>query len=127
MIISGGENVSPAEVERVLLAHPGVMEAAVAGGVDPRWGERVVAAVVPGAGARLTVDDLLAHCRRHLADYKVPREIAIVGALPRNALGKVLRREVAAPMAGGVVRPRPPGLGAPQRLAERRQGRASEG
>jgi acyl-CoA synthetase (AMP-forming)/AMP-acid ligase II len=96
MIITGGENVSPAEVERVLLAHPKVLEAAVAGSADPRWGERVVAAVVPRTGASLTAGDLADHCRRHLAAYKVPRAIALVSALPRNALGKLLRREVAA-------------------------------
>lgn len=96
MIVTGGENVSPAEVERVLLAHPDVLEAAVAGIPDPRWGERVVAAVVPRAGARPTAGDLAAHCRLRLAGYKVPRAIALVDALPRSALGKVLRREVAA-------------------------------
>lgn len=96
MIISGGENVSPAEVERVLLSHPDVLDAAVAGSPDPRWGERVVAAVVPRAGARLTTGDLAAHCRRHLAGYKVPRAIALVETLPRNSLGKLLRREVVA-------------------------------
>ncbi len=96
MIISGGENVSPAEVERVLLSHPDVLYAAVAGSPDPQWGERVVAAVVPRAGARVTSGDLAAHCRRHLAGYKVPRAIALVETLPRNSLGKLLRREVVA-------------------------------
>jgi O-succinylbenzoic acid--CoA ligase len=94
MIISGGENIHPAEVERVLLAHPDVTEAAVAGSPDAHWGQRVVAAVVPRTGARVTPEDLAAHCRANLAGYKIPRAIVFVRALPRNALGKVLRREI---------------------------------
>jgi O-succinylbenzoic acid--CoA ligase len=94
LIISGGENISPAEVERVLLAHPGVLEAAAAGRPDTRWGEVVVAAVVARSGTAIAGDDLIAHCRRHLAAYKLPRDIRIVAALPRSTLGKIQRREV---------------------------------
>jgi O-succinylbenzoic acid--CoA ligase len=94
LIISGGENVYPAEVEAALLAHPDVAEAGVAGFADPTWGQRVFAAVVlrPGAGA--TADDLSAHCRARLAGYKVPARLALVAALPRNAAGKVVRRRL---------------------------------
>jgi len=95
-IISGGENVAPAEVEAVLEAHPGVLEAAVIGRADERWGERVSALVVARDGWRVDEDQLLEHCRRSLAPYKVPREIMrSERPLPRTASGKLLRRELA--------------------------------
>jgi fatty-acyl-CoA synthase len=94
MIISGGENVYPAEVERVLLEHTAVAEAAVVGIDHPRWVETPLAVVVlrPGAGA--TAETLIAHCAQHLAGYKKPTAIRFVDALPRNAAGKVLKREL---------------------------------
>ena len=95
-IVSGGENVAPAEVEAVLEAHPGVLEAAVIGRADERWGERVSALVVARDGWRVDEDQLLEHCRRSLAPYKVPREIMrSERPLPRTASGKLLRRELA--------------------------------
>jgi long-chain acyl-CoA synthetase len=95
MVKSGGFNVSPTEVEGVLLAHPGVEEAAVIGLPDGRWGQRVTAIVRPRAGAILHEQDLLAHCRGRLAGFKLPRAIFFTEApLPRNALGKVTRREL---------------------------------
>jgi len=95
-IISGGENVAPAEVEAVLEAHPAVLEAAVVGRPDERWGERVSALVLARPGARIDAEELLEHCRRALAPYKVPREImARDEPLPRTASGKLLRRELA--------------------------------
>jgi fatty-acyl-CoA synthase len=87
MIVSGGENIYPAEIERVLLDHPLVAEAAVIGAADPRWQEVPVAFVV--ARAAVTVDELRAHLLVQLARFKVPREFRFVDALPRNALGKV--------------------------------------
>jgi len=94
-IISGGENVAPAEVEAVLEAHPAVLEAAVIGRPDERWGERVSALVVARPGAQIDAAELLAHCRRSLAAYKVPREImASDRPLPRTASGKLLRRQL---------------------------------
>jgi o-succinylbenzoate---CoA ligase len=97
LIISGGENVYPAEVEAALLAHPEVAEAGVAGVADPTWGQAVFAAVVLRAGARATAEELRAHCRARLAAYKVPSRLRLVEALPRNAAGKLLRRRLVEP------------------------------
>ena len=91
MIISGGENVYCAEVERVLVEHPEIAEAAVVGLPDERWGERVVAAVVPHEGQRPEPAEVIAFVRDRLAHYKCPRELMVVGELPRNAMGKVLK------------------------------------
>src|SRR5690349_11306281 len=87
MIVSGGENIYPAEIERVLLDHPSVAEAAVIGVADPRWQEVPVAYVV--GRAAISIDELHTHLRRQLARFKVPREIVLTDQLPRNALGKV--------------------------------------
>ena len=87
MIITGGENVYCAEVERVLLDHPSVAEAAVVGLSDERWGERVTAVLV--ASGELEADDVDTHCRSRLAAYKCPRQVEIVADLPRNPMGKV--------------------------------------
>ncbi|MDX3971460.1 MAG: long-chain fatty acid--CoA ligase [Bradyrhizobium sp.] len=89
MIISGGENVYPAEVERVLLEHPDVSECAVIGRPDARWDEVPIAYVIARSGCRLEVDELRSHLQAQLARYKVPREIVFVTDLPRTALGKV--------------------------------------
>jgi acyl-CoA synthetase (AMP-forming)/AMP-acid ligase II len=94
LIISGGENVYPAEVEKVLLLHPAVKEVAVIGIKDMEWGARVMAVVVPREGERLTEEDLLSFCREKLAGYKRPRRIALVDELPKNQLGKVLYKEL---------------------------------
>ncbi|WP_129671416.1 o-succinylbenzoate--CoA ligase [Candidatus Chloroploca sp. Khr17] len=91
LIISGGENIYPAEVEAALLAHPAVAEAGVVGLPDATWGEVPVAFVVAREGSAPEVDTLLAHCRTHLASYKVPRQITIVNELPRTAAGKLRR------------------------------------
>jgi acyl-CoA synthetase (AMP-forming)/AMP-acid ligase II len=89
MFISGGENVYPAEVERVLKAHPAVAEAAVVGAPHPRWGEAGHAFVVLEPGARADEAGLLEHCRKHLAGYKAPRRVILRQELPRTPLGKV--------------------------------------
>jgi fatty-acyl-CoA synthase len=89
VIISGGENIYPAEVERVLLEHPDVCECGVIGRPDPRWDEVPVAYVVRRAGTTVGVEDLEAHVQMQLARFKVPREIIFVEELPRTALGKV--------------------------------------
>jgi len=94
LIITGGFNVSPTEVEEALLAHPDVADAAVVGLPSSTGGEDVVAAVVLAGGASLDVDALREHCRTRLSAYKVPRRIVQVDALPRSLIGKVLRREV---------------------------------
>jgi O-succinylbenzoic acid--CoA ligase len=94
-IVSGGENVAPAEVEAVLEAHPLVLEAAVLGRPDPRWGEAVTAIVVARPDAALGVEELREHCARALAPYKVPKRFALAaGPLPRTRSGKLLRREL---------------------------------
>lgn len=89
VIITGGENVYPREVEEALLAHPAVDQAAVIGEPDPRWGEAVSAFVVPGPGAAPDPAELIRHCQTLIASYKKPRRIRIVAALPRLANGKV--------------------------------------
>jgi O-succinylbenzoic acid--CoA ligase len=94
LIVSGGENVYPAEVEAVLLAHPAVAEAGVIGVPDAEWGRRVTGVVVTRPGATTTADELIAFCRQRLAGYKVPRHLEFRDALPRNAAGKLLRREL---------------------------------
>lgn len=97
LIISGGENVYPAEVENALAANPAVADVAVIGVPSPRWGETVKAIVVPAPDTTLDPDELLADVRTRLARYKCPTSIDLVEALPRNAAGKVLKRELRAP------------------------------
>jgi acyl-CoA synthetase (AMP-forming)/AMP-acid ligase II len=92
MIVSGGENVYPQEVEEVLATHPGIAEAAVAGVPDARFGQRLQATVVLRPGHDLTEDDVRTYVRERLARYKVPRDVRFVKALPRNETGKILRR-----------------------------------
>jgi len=94
MIISGGENIYPAEVESVLYENPANAEVAVIGAVDERWGERVVAIVALKPGATLTLEQLQAFAGERLARYKLPRELRIVPALPRNTSGKVVKSEL---------------------------------
>jgi fatty-acyl-CoA synthase len=89
LIISGGENIYPAEVERVLAEHPAVVDAAVIGRPDPKWQEVPVAYVVRRQGAAANAEALISHVGTQLARFKVPREIVFVDDLPRNALGKV--------------------------------------
>jgi acyl-CoA synthetase (AMP-forming)/AMP-acid ligase II len=94
MIVSGGENVYPREVEDVLYRHPAIAEAAVIGVPDRRWGEAVKAVVVVKPGRTLEADELLRFCDGQLAGYKQPRSVDFVDALPRNPSGKVLKREL---------------------------------
>jgi acyl-CoA synthetase (AMP-forming)/AMP-acid ligase II len=90
-MVVGGENVSPAEVERVLRLHPSVLEVAVAGVPAGSWGHDIAAAVVLRPGASLTLAGLRDHAMEVLAGFKLPRRLRIVGELPRNASGKLLR------------------------------------
>ncbi len=94
MIVSGGENIASSEVERVLYEHDAVVEVAVVARPDERWGEVPIAYVVLAASPRATPEDLVAHCRGRLAKYKVPRDVIVIDALPRNPSGKVLKREL---------------------------------
>jgi O-succinylbenzoic acid--CoA ligase len=101
-IVSGGENVAPAEVEAVIEAHPGVLEAAVVGRPDEQWGEALTAWVVARPDAELDLAALREHCRRSLAPYKVPKDFTqLEESLPRTASGKLLRRELARSVIGG--------------------------
>lgn len=94
MIVSGGENIASSEIERVLYEHPAVLEAAVVGRPDERWGEVPVAFVVLRPGRSATADELVAHCQAQLARFKVPKAVTFLDALPRNPSGKVLKREL---------------------------------
>ena len=96
MYISGGENVYPAEVESVLFAHRAVVDAAVVGVPDERWGESGAAFVVLAEGTETTEEELIAHCRASLARFKVPRLVRIVASLPRSGMGKVSKEELRA-------------------------------
>jgi acyl-CoA synthetase (AMP-forming)/AMP-acid ligase II len=94
MLISGGENVYPAEVERALIEHPAVAEVAVIGVPHERWVETPLAVVVLEPGAEVSEAELIAHCRERLAGYKKPSAVVFVTELPRNAAGKVLKRQL---------------------------------
>ncbi|MBV9047245.1 MAG: long-chain-fatty-acid--CoA ligase [Solirubrobacterales bacterium] len=96
MIVSGGENIYPIEVEEVISQHPAVVEVAVIGVPDERWGETVKALVVPAPGVAIDPDELVAFARDRLAGYKLPRSIEFVGELPHSPAGKVLKRELRA-------------------------------
>lgn len=100
MIVSGGENVFPQEVEELLAAHPAIDEAAVVGVDDDEFGQRLVAFVVPRPGAHVSPEEVREHVRARLARYKVPREVTVVDELPRNPTGKVLKRALRERVAG---------------------------
>ncbi len=107
MIVSGGENVFPAEVEELLSAHPAIEEAAVIGVEDEQFGQRLQAFVVLRPGAELTEDQIKDYVRDNLARYKTPRDVVFVDELPRNPSGKVLKRELPQLEAGAAGQPPP--------------------
>jgi len=94
LIVSGGENIYPREVEEVLYRHPAVLEAAVIGIPDPYWIEKVHAVVTLKKGASVTGEELIAFCKKNLAGYKAPKSVELVDALPKNPAGKILKREL---------------------------------
>ena len=94
MIVSGGENVYPIEVEEVLSQHPGVADVTVIGVPDPRWGETVTALVIAAPGTRPAAEDLVAFARGRLAGYKLPRNVEFVDEFPRTPTGKVRKRDL---------------------------------
>ncbi len=106
MIISGGQNIYSTEIERVIDTLPDVAEAAVVGVPDPVWGERVTAVVVRRPGGELAESDVIAACRDRLAGYKSPKEVLFWDSLPKNVLGKILKRDIRAALEGR--RPAPP-------------------
>ncbi|NMH97187.1 long-chain-fatty-acid--CoA ligase [Pseudonocardia acidicola] len=97
MIISGGENIYPAEIERVLAEHPTVADVAVIGVPDERWGEAPKAIVVAAPGQTVDPDTLLAYCRENLASFKCPKSVEVLDELPRNPTGKVLKKDLRTP------------------------------
>ena len=97
MIISGGENIYPAEVENAIFGHPAIADVAVVGVPDEKWGESVKAIVVRKPGAEISADDVIAYARKNIAGYKSPRSVDFIEALPRNASGKILRRQLREP------------------------------
>ena len=94
MVVTGGVNVFPREIEEIVATFPGVQEVAVVGLPDEKWGECVVAVVVPRVGVELNLADLQSHVEPKLARYKQPRRWEVMGSLPRNAGGKVVKRDV---------------------------------
>jgi len=104
MIVSGGENIYPAEVENAVFGHPAVADVAVIGVPDEKWGEAVKAIVVLKPGATATPEEIIAYTRERIAGYKTPRSVDFIAALPRNPSGKVLRRELRLPYWEGKQR-----------------------
>jgi long-chain acyl-CoA synthetase len=104
MIISGGENIYPAEVESALFGHPAVADVAVIGIPDDKWGEAVKAIVVKKPGATVTADELIGFARERIAHFKAPRTVDFVETLPRTPTGKILKRELRKPFWAGQER-----------------------
>jgi len=104
MIISGGMNIYPAEIEAALEQHPGIFDVAVFGIPSAQWGEQVHAAVVLAPGASLSEADVIGYARRHLGGYKCPRSVSFTGELPRTGSGKLLKRQLRAPYWAGQAR-----------------------
>ena len=104
MIVSGGENVYPAEVENALMAHPAIADVAVIGVPDEKWGEVPKAMVVRKADVAVTEDEIIAFAKQHLAGFKCPKSVNWVDALPRNPSGKILKKDLRAPFWEGRTR-----------------------
>jgi fatty-acyl-CoA synthase len=104
MIVSGGENIYPAEVENAIFGHPAVADVAVIGVPDEKWGEAVKAIIVRKPGVAADASDIIAYARDRIAGYKLPKSVDFVDALPRNPTGKILRRELRAPYWEGRAR-----------------------
>ncbi|HHU11200.1 MAG TPA: long-chain fatty acid--CoA ligase [Intrasporangiaceae bacterium] len=111
IFISGGESVSPVEIEAVLLEHPDIAEVAVGGVPDEQWGERAIAWVVPRSGTRVDADSVIAHASARLARFKVPREVVLVDRIPRSPADKPLRRELIARFVAATDTRSGPGTG----------------
>ena len=97
MIVTGGENVYPAEVENAIFGHPDVADVAVIGVPDDKWGESVKAIIVPNADAKPTPEEIIAWARERIAGYKCPKSVEYIDAMPRNPSGKILRRQLSDP------------------------------
>ncbi len=101
IIIRGGENIAPGEIENALDSHPAVRESAVIGAPDARWGEVPMAVVVLREGQKVSEDELIQHCRQKIASFKCPQKVYFVAELPKNTLGKVVKKELRAKYAAG--------------------------
>ncbi len=97
MIVSGGENIYPAEVENAIAGHPAVQDVAVIGVPDDRWGEAVKAIIACKAGMSADAAEIIAYARERIAGYKLPKSVDFVASIPRNASGKILRRDLRQP------------------------------
>jgi acyl-CoA synthetase (AMP-forming)/AMP-acid ligase II len=97
MIISGGENIYPADIEAVLYKHAKISESAVIGVPDEEWGESVKAVVVLREGETATEEEIIGYCREHLAGYKIPRSVDFIDDLPKTDTGKILKKIIKAP------------------------------
>ena len=103
MIVTGGENVYTLEVEAALSQHPGICDVAVIGVPDERFGEALFAAIVLLPGWQLSADEIIAHCRERIGGYKIPRQFAFLDALPKSAVGKVLKQELRRTYGGSTL------------------------
>ena len=101
MIVSGGENIYPAEIENAIISHPDVADVAVIGVPSERWGESPLALIVPAEGADPTQDEIIAHCEERLARFKLPTAVERIDAIPRNPSGKILKVEMRKPYWAG--------------------------
>ena len=97
MIVSGGENVYPAEIENAIMAHPAIADVAVIGIPSDRWGETPLALIVPKDGEDPTQDEIIAHCAERLARFKLPSAVERIDAVPRNPSGKILKVDLRKP------------------------------
>jgi acyl-CoA synthetase (AMP-forming)/AMP-acid ligase II len=101
MICSGGVNIYPSDIEAILHSHPKILESAVIGVPDPKWGEALKAVVILKSRQTLTEKEIIKYCKEHLAGYQVPKSIDFAPSLPRNPSGKVLKKELRAPFWEG--------------------------
>jgi acyl-CoA synthetase (AMP-forming)/AMP-acid ligase II len=103
-VVSGGENIYPVEVENALAQHPAISDIAVIGVPDQKFGEALMACLVLNSGQQIDVQEIVSFCRDKLAGYKIPRQIQILDALPRNPTGKVLKTELRKPFWDALAR-----------------------
>jgi len=104
MVVSGGENIYPVEVENTIASHPAVMDVAVIGVPSDKFGESLLAFAVLSEGAEITIDELVEFCRDKIAGYKIPRQLQVISEMPRNASGKILKTELRKPYWDGTSR-----------------------